>query len=186
MPDLHEAGVVGHHDLERAVGLRAQEAGLLGGVAHERALLVDDPGAAEVVDERPAVLLEDQLLAELEGLDRRVLAVAVAVPAADHPGERRAQLVDVLGDLERHDVHSSVGRMRARLVVKVTCGAEDAERCNQAFTVAAAAVAAGADVGLWLTGEAAWFASPGGPRRSSSTWPRRWPTCSPPSSPAAR
>jgi predicted peroxiredoxin len=48
-----------------------------------------------------------------------------------------------------------------RLVVKVTCGAEDAERCNQGFTVAAAAVAVGADVGLWLTGEAAWFALPG-------------------------
>ena len=51
--------------------------------------------------------------------------------------------------------------MARRLVVKVTCGAEDAERCNQAFTVAASAVAAGADVGLWLTGEAAWFALPG-------------------------
>lgn len=48
-----------------------------------------------------------------------------------------------------------------RLVVKVTCGAEDPERCNQAFTVAATAAAAGADVGLWLTGEAAWFAVPG-------------------------
>jgi predicted peroxiredoxin len=48
-----------------------------------------------------------------------------------------------------------------RLVVKVTCGAEDAERCNQAFTVSAAAVAAGAEVSLWLTGEAAWFAVPG-------------------------
>ena len=47
------------------------------------------------------------------------------------------------------------------LVVKVTCGAEDAERCNQAFTVAAAAVASGADVSLWLTGEAAWFGVPG-------------------------
>ena len=45
--------------------------------------------------------------------------------------------------------------------MKVTCGAEDAERCNQAFTVAASAVASGADVGLWLTGEAAWFAIPG-------------------------
>lgn len=45
--------------------------------------------------------------------------------------------------------------------MKVTCGAEDAERCNQAFTVAAAAVASGADVGLWLTGEAAWFGVPG-------------------------
>jgi predicted peroxiredoxin len=43
------------------------------------------------------------------------------------------------------------------LRIKVTCGAEDPERCNQAFTVAATAVAAGADVGLWLTGEAAWF-----------------------------
>jgi predicted peroxiredoxin len=51
--------------------------------------------------------------------------------------------------------------MTRRMVVKVTCGAEDAERCNQAFTVAAAAVASGADVGLWLTGEAAWFAIPG-------------------------
>lgn len=47
------------------------------------------------------------------------------------------------------------------LVVKVTCGDDDAERCNQAFTVAATAVAAGADVSLWLTGEAAWFALPG-------------------------
>ncbi|MDF9715000.1 DsrE family protein [Nocardioides sp. ChNu-153] len=47
------------------------------------------------------------------------------------------------------------------LRIKVTCGSEDPERCNQAFTVAAAAAAAGADVGLWLTGEAAWFALPG-------------------------
>jgi predicted peroxiredoxin len=47
------------------------------------------------------------------------------------------------------------------LVVKVTGGAEEAERCNQGFTVAAAAVAAGAQVSLWLTGEAAWFGVPG-------------------------
>ncbi|MFC6152923.1 DsrE family protein [Nocardioides yefusunii] len=47
------------------------------------------------------------------------------------------------------------------LVVKVTCGAEDAERLNQAFTVAASAVASGADVSLWLTGEAAWLGVPG-------------------------
>lgn len=51
--------------------------------------------------------------------------------------------------------------MRRSLVVKVTCGPEDAERCNQAFTVAAAAAASGADVSLWLTGEAAWFGVPG-------------------------
>ena len=47
------------------------------------------------------------------------------------------------------------------LVVKVTAGADDPERCNQGFTVAATAVAAGADVSLWLTGEAAWFGVPG-------------------------
>ena len=51
--------------------------------------------------------------------------------------------------------------MATKLVVKVTAGAEDAERCNQAFTVAAAATAAGAEVSLWLTGEAAWFGVPG-------------------------
>ena len=45
--------------------------------------------------------------------------------------------------------------------MKVTAGADDPERCNQGFTVAATAVAAGADVSLWLTGEAAWFGVPG-------------------------
>jgi predicted peroxiredoxin len=47
------------------------------------------------------------------------------------------------------------------LVVKVTAGKDDPERCNQAFTVAATAVASGVSVSLWLTGEAAWFALPG-------------------------
>jgi len=47
------------------------------------------------------------------------------------------------------------------LVVKVTAGKDDPERCNQAFTVAATAVASGLSVSLWLTGEAAWFALPG-------------------------
>ena len=47
------------------------------------------------------------------------------------------------------------------LVIKCTTGAESPERANQAFTVAAAGVAAGATVSLWLTGEAAWFAVPG-------------------------
>ena len=45
--------------------------------------------------------------------------------------------------------------------MKVTCGADDPERCNQGFTVAATALAAGAQVSLWLTGEAAWFGVPG-------------------------
>ena len=45
--------------------------------------------------------------------------------------------------------------------MKVTCGTDDPERCNQGFTVAATALAAGAPVSLWLTGEAAWFGVPG-------------------------
>jgi predicted peroxiredoxin len=51
--------------------------------------------------------------------------------------------------------------MTRSLVVKVTCGANDPERCNQGFMVAAMGVTAGAEVSLWLTGEAAWFALPG-------------------------
>jgi predicted peroxiredoxin len=47
------------------------------------------------------------------------------------------------------------------LVIKTTSGADRPEACNQALTVAAAAVAAGAEVSLWLTGEAAWLALPG-------------------------
>lgn len=45
--------------------------------------------------------------------------------------------------------------------MKCTVGADEAERANQAFTVAAAAAAAGAEVSLWLTGDATWFAVPG-------------------------
>lgn len=46
------------------------------------------------------------------------------------------------------------------LVIKTTAGADAPERCSQAFTVAATAVAAGVNVSLWLTGESAWFALP--------------------------
>lgn len=51
--------------------------------------------------------------------------------------------------------------MARTLVIKVTAGKEEPERCNQAFNVAAAAVASGVSVSLWLTGESAWFALPG-------------------------
>lgn len=53
------------------------------------------------------------------------------------------------------------GVMSRTLVIKLTAGADEPERANQAFTVAATAVAAGADVSLWLTGDAVWFAVPG-------------------------
>ncbi len=46
-------------------------------------------------------------------------------------------------------------------MIKVTAGKDEPERCNQAFTVAATAVASGVPVSLWLTGEAAWFGLPG-------------------------
>ncbi|MEU4833331.1 DsrE family protein [Streptosporangium sp. NPDC023615] len=51
--------------------------------------------------------------------------------------------------------------MARSLVIKVTAGEDAPERCNQAFTVAAAALASGVPVSLWLTGEASWFALPG-------------------------
>jgi predicted peroxiredoxin len=47
------------------------------------------------------------------------------------------------------------------LIVKCTAGADDPERCAQAFNVAATAAASGVQVSLWLTGEAAWFGVPG-------------------------
>ncbi|HEU4511517.1 MAG TPA: DsrE family protein [Nocardioidaceae bacterium] len=51
--------------------------------------------------------------------------------------------------------------MERTLVVKVTAGSDAPERCSQAFTVATTALAAGASVSLWLTGESSWFALPG-------------------------
>lgn len=51
--------------------------------------------------------------------------------------------------------------MSRPLVLKLTCGTEEPEKLNQAFTVAAAAIASGAQVSLWLTGEAAWLGLPG-------------------------
>ena len=49
----------------------------------------------------------------------------------------------------------------SRLVVKITSGPEALERCNQGWTVATAALAAGVEVSVWLTGEAVRFATPG-------------------------
>jgi predicted peroxiredoxin len=55
----------------------------------------------------------------------------------------------------------------ASLVVKVTVGKDDAERCSQAVTVAATAAASGIPVSLWLAGEATWLALPGHAERIS-------------------
>lgn len=57
--------------------------------------------------------------------------------------------------------HGYSGVMSRTLVIKLTAGSDEPERANQAFTVAATAVAAGVPVSLWLTGDAVWFAVPG-------------------------
>jgi predicted peroxiredoxin len=59
------------------------------------------------------------------------------------------------------------------LVVKCTSGEDAPERCAQAFTVAAMALAAGTSVSLWLTGEAVWLALPG--RAEAFTLPHSAP-----------
>jgi predicted peroxiredoxin len=51
--------------------------------------------------------------------------------------------------------------MSRLVVIKATAGADAPERCSQAFTVASTAVAAGAEVSFWLTGESTWFGLPG-------------------------
>jgi predicted peroxiredoxin len=63
--------------------------------------------------------------------------------------------------------------VKQSLVIKVTAGKDEPERCNQAFTVAAAAVASGVGVSLWLTGESAWFSLPG--RAADFTLPEAAP-----------
>src|SRR5664279_6043527 len=47
------------------------------------------------------------------------------------------------------------------LIIKLTVGVESPEKLSQGFTVAATAVASGAVVSLWLTGESSWLAVPG-------------------------
>ena len=54
-------------------------------------------------------------------------------------------------DTEDRPVADGPGAARS-LVIKVTAGLDGPERCNQAFTVAATALAAGVPVSLWLTG----------------------------------
>ncbi|MHB1473093.1 MAG: DsrE family protein [Dermatophilaceae bacterium] len=48
-----------------------------------------------------------------------------------------------------------------QLIIKLTTGIESPEKLSLAFTVAATALASGAQVSLWLTGESTWLAVPG-------------------------
>ena len=83
------------------------------------------------------------------------MTVALSIPCmASEPSRSRPVCA---GQLAVH-YSSAVAR---KLVIKVTAGKDEPERCNQAFTVASTAVASGVPVSLWLTGEAAWFGLPG-------------------------
>jgi predicted peroxiredoxin len=82
--------------------------------------------------------------------DRRVATISCPVSGFGTTPYRR----DFLGLLVMTTQERS-------LVVKATSGLDSPERCAQAFTVAATAIAAGVRVSMWLTGEAAWFALPG-------------------------
>ena len=63
--------------------------------------------------------------------------------------------------MPRCPVPPSVAGVQRNLVVKATSGADAPERCAQALTVSATALASGIAVSLWLTGEASWLAVPG-------------------------
>src|SRR5262249_56647777 len=83
--------------------------------------------------------------------------VSQATGEGPEAGDKRAHEPD----LGAHTANPMLCGMGRSLVVKVTAGTDAPERCSQAFTVAATAVASGVSVSLWLTGESAWFALPG-------------------------
>jgi predicted peroxiredoxin len=66
-----------------------------------------------------------------------------------------------------------MGAAKKSLVIKVMSGFDDPERTMQAFTVAATAIASGAEVSLWLTSDASEFALPG--KASELTLPHAAP-----------
>src|SRR5277367_6011387 len=85
-----------------------------------------------------------------------IMIVALSIPCMARERSRRCPVC-----AGRRAARTRVSLVARNLVIKVTAGADEPERCNQAFTVAATAVASGVPVSLWLTGEAAWFALPG-------------------------
>jgi predicted peroxiredoxin len=77
------------------------------------------------------------------------------------PSPNTARCAKLAGERLHHGIRVKVPPMVSRsLVVKLTAGKDEPERCNQAFTMAATAVASGVPISLWLTGEASWFALP--------------------------
>lgn len=58
--------------------------------------------------------------------------------------------------------------MTSALVIKIVGNPADPERTSTALSVAAAAVAAGVSVSLWLAGDAVWLAAAGQEHRSTA------------------
>ena len=107
VPDLREAGVVRKHEFDVAVSARTQEAGFDGAGSEPFAQVVGDPRLTEVMHERPPVVRKDHVLLVVEGIDRGVVALPVAVPTAEQPGERHQVGMQVRRDFESHGVSVS-------------------------------------------------------------------------------
>src|SRR5580693_4438587 len=118
-----------------------------------------DRSVALALEERDDEMdeLHASLIAELAS-GRMALPVTMEMTLVARFYER---LADHSVNIARRVIYLAGTQAPRSLVVKVTAGKDDAERCNQAFTVAATAVASGVRTSLWLTGESSWFALPG-------------------------
>ena len=111
-----------------------------------------------------------QEILHLAGIGNQLPVQVPGIPVDQDPAQVEHDGVDLLAGhgasithLLRRARPAPLGcsrRSSRTLVVKTTAGKDDPERCNQAFTVAATAVASGLRVSLWLTGEAAWLGLP--------------------------
>ncbi len=93
--------------LDPTLGLRPHEPSLEGEGPHLVSVGVDQPGAAEVVEEGTPVVGEGCLLPELESVDRRVVPVSVALPVPEQEGHPHQVRVQVGGNLEGHGLARS-------------------------------------------------------------------------------
>lgn len=67
------------------------------------AVVIGDPRPAEVMQERPAVVGECNLLFEVERLDRGIITFTVSVPVSQQPGNRDELRMQIIGNRKGHD-----------------------------------------------------------------------------------
>ncbi|CAM5258093.1 D-aminoacyl-tRNA deacylase [Streptomyces avidinii] len=115
VPDLDDALVADHDDLDLAVLVDAPVARLGLQRAHLVALGVEDPGVGGVLQEVPAVVAEDDLLAEVALLLTGEVEDARTLPVAEEEGEGDEARVQVGRDLD-HEwlLRRSVGGVPGR------------------------------------------------------------------------